>query len=408
VTPRRLIEPARLAGSTLLRTQSDARLVDLARAGHDAAFEAIVQRYRRPLLAYCGRVLPDARAEDAVQQTFLSAYQAMTRDEAELTLRPWLYRIARNTSLNLLRQNGWSHDQLSENLDGVERPDQALERSEQLRSTVDAVKALPDRQRDALILRELEGKRYDEIAADLGVGDGAVRQLLHRARATLRAGASALTPVGLLERIAELAGGAGGVGAVKMGAALLATGAIAGGTLATPITRHHGQKPAPVHAAAAEKPKRVAERTVAEHVTPGPVVVRHHAPSPRQRQALPYRHRRSDHSGPGSDDHQVTRERDDGDDRPGSSGGHDNSGPGSGSELREPTPTTTAPLPEDHSGSGSSGSGDSSGPGGGGDDGASSSGSSGSDDRSSGSGSSGSGSSGSGSGSTGSGSDDGH
>src|SRR5436190_98552 len=141
MTPRRLIEPARLAGSALLRTQTDARLVDLVRAGHGAAFEAIVQRYRRPLLAYCARVLPDARAEDAVQQTFLSAYQAMTRGDAELHLRAWLYRIARNTSLNLLRQNGWNHDELNENLDGVERPDQALERSERLRSAVDAVKA---------------------------------------------------------------------------------------------------------------------------------------------------------------------------------------------------------------------------------------------------------------------------
>src|SRR4051794_28541318 len=339
MTPRRLIEPARLAGSTLLRTQTDARLVDLVRAGHSAAFEAIVQRYRRPLLTYCARVLPDARAEDAVQQTFLSAYQAMTRDEADLNLRPWLYRIARNASLNLLRQNGWSHEQLNENLDGVERPDQALERREQLRSAVEALNALPERQRDALVQRELEGKRYDEIGAALGVGDGAVRQLLHRARATLRAGASALTPVGLLERIAELAGGAG---AAKMGAALLATGAIAGGaTLATPIARHHHPPPV-VRAAAPEKPKRV--RTVAEHVASAATVVRrrseHHGSShPRKvSHHHPGRQRSgSDHSGPGRG----------GDDR-------DNSGPGSGGLT-----TTTTPLTDDHSasGSGESGSG---------------------------------------------------
>src|SRR5690242_18326257 len=262
----------------MLRTQTDARLVDLVRAGHSAAFEAIVQRYRRPLIAYCSRVLPDARAEDAVQQTFLSAYQAMLRDEGELKLRPWLYRIARNTSLNLLRQNGWTHDPLSDNLDGVERPDQAFERREQLRSTVDAVNALPERQRDALVQRELEGKRYDEIAVALGVNDGAVRQLLHRARATLRAGASALTPVGLLERIAELAGGAGGVGAVKIGAALLATGAIAGGSLATPIVRHHPPKPRTAHVVAApEKPNPAPVRTVAERVAPAAVDVHRHS-----------------------------------------------------------------------------------------------------------------------------------
>jgi RNA polymerase sigma factor (sigma-70 family) len=379
VTPRRLIEPARLAGSTMLRTQTDARLVDLVRAGHSAAFEAIVQRYRRPLLTYCSRVLPAARAEDAVQQTFLSAYQAMTRDDAELKLRPWLYRIARNTSLNLLRQNGWTHDQLSENFDGVERPDQVFERREQLRSAVDAVNALPERQRDALVQRELEGKRYDEIAAALGVNDGAVRQLLHRARATLRAGASALTPVGLLERIAELAGGAGGAGAVKFGAALLATGAIAGGTLATPIARHHPPTPRHTHVAAApEKPRRAPVRTVAERVAPAAAVVVHRAPRHEA-----HHHRSagkgsgSDRSGPGrggSDDQPVTRERKEGDDQGGSEV-RDNSGPGSGSA--EPT-TTTTPVTEDHSGSGDA-SGDSSssgssgkGSGGGGGDGGSS------------------------------------
>ena len=249
MTPRRLIEPARLAGSSLLRTQTDARLVDLVRAGHAAAFEAIVQRYRKPLLAYCARILPPARAEDAVEQAFLSAYQAMTSGDADLRLRPWLYRIARNASLNLLRQNGWSHEQLDDQVDGVERPEQALERRESLRSALGALQALPERQRDAMLLRELEGRSYDEIAAALGVGDGAVRQLLHRARAALRAGASALTPVGLVarlldaspqaadtgSRIAEAATGiGGGVGLAKVGAALVATGAIATGAITVP------------------------------------------------------------------------------------------------------------------------------------------------------------------------------
>src|SRR5215210_5614643 len=77
VTPRRLIEPARLAGTALLHTQSDERLVDLCRAGNDRAFEAIVARYRRPLLRYCRRILPAERAEDAVQQAFLNAFRAI-------------------------------------------------------------------------------------------------------------------------------------------------------------------------------------------------------------------------------------------------------------------------------------------------------------------------------------------
>ncbi len=240
----------------MLRTQSDARLVDLVRAGHAAAFEAIVQRYRRQLLAYCSRLLPASRAEDAVQQTFLKAYQAMISGDAELNLRPWLYRIAHNASLNLLRQNGWSHEQLDENMDGVQRPDQAVELRERLRSTVRAVKELPERQRNAVLLRELEGLSYEEIALALGVGDGAVRQLLHRARATLRAGATAVTPAGLVERLAstmasggdpvaragELVSGAGaGLGAVKLGAAVLATGVIATGAVTGVPLQHHAR-----------------------------------------------------------------------------------------------------------------------------------------------------------------------
>jgi RNA polymerase sigma factor (sigma-70 family) len=238
----------------MLRTQSDGRLVDLVRAGHASAFEAIVQRYRKPLLGYCSRLLPASRAEDAVQQTFLKAYQAMVSGDAELNLRPWLYRIAHNASLNLLRQNGWTHEQLDENLDGVQRPDQALELRERLRATVEAVKRLPERQRDAVLLREVEGLSYEEIATAMGVGDGAVRQLLHRARSSLRAGLTAVTPVGLVDRlaaalastggdpgarVAELATGAGlGAGAVKLSAAVLATGVIATGAVTVPLAHH--------------------------------------------------------------------------------------------------------------------------------------------------------------------------
>src|SRR3954454_536063 len=112
MTPQRLIAPARLASTAVLRGQSDERLIDLTRAGNARAFEAIVHRYRRPLLRYCARILPPERAEDAVQQTFLSAYNSIANGDRDLKLKPWLYRIAHNSSLNLLRQNGWNHDQL--------------------------------------------------------------------------------------------------------------------------------------------------------------------------------------------------------------------------------------------------------------------------------------------------------
>ena len=123
MTPRLLIEPARLAGRPLLRMQTDERLVDLVRAGNDRAFEAIVDRYRRPLLRYCCRLLPPNRAEDVVQQAFLNAFAALRRNEAAIDLRPWLYRIAHNASLNALRENGWSDEELQAFVDkGQPRP----------------------------------------------------------------------------------------------------------------------------------------------------------------------------------------------------------------------------------------------------------------------------------------------
>jgi RNA polymerase sigma factor (sigma-70 family) len=242
MTPRALFHPARLARRPVLSTQSDERLVDLVRAGSESAFETIVERYRRALMRYVSRLLPPERAEDVVQQAFVNAYEAMHRGGAELNLRPWLYRIAHNTALNALRDRGLRHDELDERIDGVERPDQALERSQGLRDVLVAVQALPERQRDAILLRELEGRSYEEIALALGVTGGAVRQLLNRARNSLRSAAAALTPMPLLTRlasgdstepaaarVAEMVGvGAAGSGAVmaKLCATALVTGVV--------------------------------------------------------------------------------------------------------------------------------------------------------------------------------------
>src|SRR5437763_16629847 len=90
----------------LLATQSDGRLVDLARQGHERAFEALVLRYRRPLLGYCRRVLlPEARAEDALQQALLQAWLALQRGDEVRDARAWLYRLVRHTALNAMRSS---------------------------------------------------------------------------------------------------------------------------------------------------------------------------------------------------------------------------------------------------------------------------------------------------------------
>ena len=157
MTTKSLLHPARLARRPVLSTQSDARLVDLVRAGYDPAFETIVDRYRRQLLRYAGRILPGERAEDVVQLAFVNAYEAMRRDTRELDLRPWLYRIVHNLALNALRDRRPAASELSEQLDGVERPDQALERTQGLREVLAAVQALPARQRDAIVRASSRG-----------------------------------------------------------------------------------------------------------------------------------------------------------------------------------------------------------------------------------------------------------
>jgi RNA polymerase sigma factor (sigma-70 family) len=186
LTARVIVEPARLAGLSLLRGQTDERLVDLSRAGNERAFEAIVERYSRPLLRYCARLLPSARTEDVVQQAFLNAYAGLRRDDRRIELRPWLYRIAHNAALNALRENGWSHDRLGNVLAGTDTTHEAVERRASLETVLAALQMLPERQRDAMILRELEGRSYAQIAAELDATGGAVRQLLNRARNTLR------------------------------------------------------------------------------------------------------------------------------------------------------------------------------------------------------------------------------
>src|SRR3954471_14984514 len=113
---------------TLLRTQSDDRLVALARDGHERAFEAIVERYRRPLFRAARRVLPEARAEDALQHALIAAWTALQRGDDVRDLRAWLYRIVHNTALNQLRVSGYDYEELEDALRIADAGDDELER----------------------------------------------------------------------------------------------------------------------------------------------------------------------------------------------------------------------------------------------------------------------------------------
>ena len=175
----------------LLRTQTDDRLVALAAAGHERAFEAIVERYRRPLLRHCRRYLPEARAEDALQQALVSAWSALRRGDDVRELRPWLHRIVHNTSLNALRAAGYDYEQLHDTLHGSGGPAELAERRAVVRQTLAGLAALPERQREALLQIAVEGRSQEEVAEELGLSHGAVRQLVHRARTSLRTAATA-------------------------------------------------------------------------------------------------------------------------------------------------------------------------------------------------------------------------
>jgi RNA polymerase sigma factor (sigma-70 family) len=231
---------APVLSTPLLRTQSDRRLASLASDGHDRAFEAIVERYRRPLQRYLRRLLSEPLAEDVLQATFVRAWQAMRAGTEVRDLRPWLYRIAHNQALNALRAAGSALPATTEELPAVSLETEVVRR-EELRETLDGIQALPDRQRAALVAVAVADRPHADVAAELGMSDGALRQLLLRARTTLRAAATALTPYPLVTwlaggqegtagRVAEVAAGAGGVGvAFKASAAMLAAGAVVAG-----------------------------------------------------------------------------------------------------------------------------------------------------------------------------------
>jgi RNA polymerase sigma factor (sigma-70 family) len=177
-----------MAITTFTPEKVDAALLARASDGCDEAFAEIVRRYERPLNAYCRRFLDPAAAEDAVQQTFLQAYLALRAQgpETSIALGPWIYRIARNCSIDMLRRYQPARGELDPEIGGGPRPSLVLERRDEFRGVVKGLRALPDEQRRALVARELEGLSYDEISLELGTSQGAVRQLIFRGRATLR------------------------------------------------------------------------------------------------------------------------------------------------------------------------------------------------------------------------------
>ena len=173
------------AHGPLLRLRSDDQLVALFRLGYDEAFPAIHDRYRQRLFAYTRQMLGSSRsdAEDVLQDVFLRAYGALRHDERPVTLRAWLYRVAHNRCVDQLRRPVPVAAEVYElsRTPLLDPPDQT-ERRESLRQLVQDVQRLPEQQRSALLMRELDGLTYAELADALGTSVPAVKSLLVRAR----------------------------------------------------------------------------------------------------------------------------------------------------------------------------------------------------------------------------------
>jgi RNA polymerase sigma factor (sigma-70 family) len=180
--------------SPLLRLQSDEKLVALTRRGQHAAFETLFSRYQSRLLSFCRHMLSSKEdAEDVLQEVFTAAFNAILTDEREINVRPWLYRIARNRSLNHLRRaSAVGVDSMDIHFaeGGISTGEKVLRR-ESFRQLISDVQQLPETQRTALLLREIDALSYDQIAHAMETTVPSVKSLLVRARISLAEAAEA-------------------------------------------------------------------------------------------------------------------------------------------------------------------------------------------------------------------------
>ena len=198
--------------SPLLKFQGDESLVALTRDGNQSAFEVLVTRYQSRLLGFCRQMLGSTEdAEDVLQEVFVASYNAMCADDRPIAVRPWLYRIARNRCLNHLRKptaDGQDTMDTHPHMNGVTTLERVQNR-EEFRSLLDDVGKLPETQRTALLLREVDAMSYEEIAHAMDTTVPGVKSLLVRARIALAESsqARALTCDDVRLQLAEAAEG---------------------------------------------------------------------------------------------------------------------------------------------------------------------------------------------------------
>ncbi|HEV7804766.1 MAG TPA: sigma-70 family RNA polymerase sigma factor [Solirubrobacteraceae bacterium] len=165
---------------------ADETLAGRAASGNDAAFTALYERYYGPLLGYTRSILRDAEdAHDATQNALESALRALPHRDSGRPLRPWLYKIAHNEAITIMRRRRPQTELQAAFEPTVPGPEVDAEQRGRLEQLVDDLQSLPERQRGALVMRELNGLSYDDIGSALGLTNEAARRAVFDARNAL-------------------------------------------------------------------------------------------------------------------------------------------------------------------------------------------------------------------------------
>lgn len=242
-----------LLAGVVLRSQSDARLAQLAGEGHRPAFTAIFERYERELVAHAAGVVRTGRAEDVVQHAMLNAWSALLSGEVVAQPRAWLHRIVHNIALNTVAHRGYDDGEIPQTAASPILTDEIVEGRMSAARALAAVAALPEAQRRALALTAIGGRSASDAAAELGISETAMRQLVYRARSSVRSAVSAVTPPPLILSALHSVGtgsamtvcGTGAAGALNAVAAktavvvAVAAGGLGASTVANHDNDHH-------------------------------------------------------------------------------------------------------------------------------------------------------------------------